>query len=67
MSTVEEIKHAIQQLSASERGEIARFINGWEDDAWDRQMKADAQAGKLDRLIAQADADIEAGNLREFP
>lgn len=67
MSTVEEIKHAIEKLSDRDRSEIARFVNGWEDDAWDRQMKADAAAGKFDRLIAEADAEIESGNLREFP
>lgn len=67
MSTVEEIKAAIEKLSDAQRSEIARFVNGWEDDDWDRQMKADAETGKLDHLLAQVDADIKAGNLREYP
>lgn len=36
----------------------------WTDDEWDRQMRADAADGKLDKLIAEADADIAAGRTR---
>jgi hypothetical protein len=66
MSTVEEIKAAIDHLSPPERARLESLL-AQEDDAWDRQMAADAKAGKLNRLIAEADADIEAGRLREFP
>lgn len=66
MSTVEEIKAAIEKLSASERAELEALLHR-EDDAWDRQMTADAKAGKFNKLIAEVDADIESGNLREFP
>jgi hypothetical protein len=66
MSTVEEIKEAIDKLSPAERARLEELLHP-DDDAWDRQMRADAKAGKLDRLIAEADADIKAGNLREFP
>jgi hypothetical protein len=38
-----------------------------EEDEWDRQMKAYADSGKLDRLIAKVDENIEAGRLRELP
>ncbi len=66
MSTVEEIKLAIEKLSPSERAELEALLDR-EDDEWDRQMIADAKAGKLDKLIAKVDADIDAGNLREMP
>jgi len=66
MSTVEEIKAAIEKLSPSERAELDALLDR-ENDAWDRQMTADAKAGKLDRLIAKVDANIASGNLREFP
>ena len=52
MTTVEEIKAAIGKLSPAEHAELDAFLQQ-ADDAWDRQMAADAQAGKLDRLIAQ--------------
>ena len=67
MSTVAEIKAAISCLSLEERAEVARCLHEWEDDAWDRQMQQDLAAGKLDRLLAKVDADIEAGKLRDLP
>jgi hypothetical protein len=66
MSTLEEIKVAIEKLSPAQRAELDAYLQQ-ADDAWDRQIAADAQAGKLDRLIAQVDANIDSGNLREFP
>ena len=66
MSTLEEIKVAIEGLTPAQRAELEEFLQRT-DDAWDRQMAADAQAGKFDRLIAQVDANIDSGNLREFP
>jgi hypothetical protein len=67
MSTVEEIKSAIERLTLSERAELMAWWNGGEDDDRDRQMKADAAAGKLDHVIAQAREDQRAGRLRDFP
>lgn len=67
MSTVEEIKAAIGNLSLSERAEIASFVNGWTDDAWDEQIKRDFDAGKLDALLKEVDAEIDAGRVEEGP
>jgi hypothetical protein len=67
MTTVQEIKAAIDRLSFEERAEIAKHLHGWADDDWDRQMMADAKAGKLDRLLKQVDANMESGNQRELP
>jgi len=67
MSTVEEIKAAIGQLSLSERAEVARFVHGWTDDAWDEQIKRDFDGGKLDALLKQVEDDISAGRLEDGP
>jgi hypothetical protein len=67
MSTVEEIESAIERLTLSQRAELMAWLHGWDDDDWDRQMKADAAAGKFDRLIAQVREDQRAGRLRDFP
>jgi hypothetical protein len=56
VSTVEEIKQAIGKLSLEERAEITAELCGWTDDDWDRQMKADAAAGKFNPLNREADA-----------
>lgn len=50
MSTVQEIKQAIERLSTEERAALVAELCGWTDDAWDRQMKADAKAGKFTAL-----------------
>jgi len=67
MSTVAEIKQAIDQLSPQERAELEALLHPRIDDDWDNEMKTDAAAGKFDELIANAEAEREAGVLREFP
>ena len=68
MSTVAEIKEAIDKLSPRERCELNVLLRGWEEDDWDRQMTSDAEpGGKLDKLRRAADADAKAGRLRDFP
>ena len=61
MSTVAEIRDAIAELSLEERAELIAELCGWEDDEWDRQMKADAAAGKFDRMNQEALEDLRAG------
>lgn len=67
MSTVEEIKSAIEQLSLEQRSQLARWMNGWEDDDWDKQIAADFDAGKLDKLLEEVDEDVRAGRIRDLP
>ncbi|NQU10271.1 hypothetical protein HQ590_05750 [bacterium] len=67
MSTLEEIKQAVSHLTLAERAEFAKWFNGWEDDDWDKEMQADARAGKLDSLLAEVDADIRSGTLTDMP
>jgi len=67
MSTVDEIKAAIEKLSEKERREIARFASGWADDEWDRQIQRDFDSGRLDALLKEVDDDIAEGRLEEGP
>ena len=66
MNAVEEIKTAIDRLSFSQRAELERLLHGWTDDEWDRQIAQDAAAGRLDRALAEVDAEIDAGQLRDI-
>jgi hypothetical protein len=61
VSTVAEIKAAIDKLSLEERCELEALLHPREDDEWDRQMKQDAAAGKFDALNREADAAHAAG------
>jgi hypothetical protein len=63
MSTVAEIKAAIPSLTPAEREDVARYLQEWTDEHWDRQMAGDAEpGGKLHQLREQAEAEAEAGD-----
>ena len=61
MSTVAEIREAIEKLSFEERAALMSELMGFEDDDWDRQMKADAAAGKFDAMNRQTIEHLNAG------
>ena len=63
--SVAEILQELPKLSVAERDEVRRRLAELEDDAWDRQIEADANAGKLDKLWAEALDDIKAGRTKD--
>jgi hypothetical protein len=65
--SVQEIKEAVQHLTVEERAEVAACLHSWKDDEWDEKMKRDLDAGKLDKIVAQVDADIAANKTRGMP
>jgi hypothetical protein len=66
VSTVAEIKRAIDQLSPQEYCELMSALHDFEDDDWDRKMKADARAGRFSAMNLRADGDYEAGRIRRL-
>ena len=68
MSTVAEIKAAIDQLSPQERCELESLLHPWEEDDWDRRMAADAEmGGKLHEMMSVSRTDAQAGKVMDFP
>lgn len=68
MSTVAEIITAVKHLNEEEKDEFLEKLREIEfEDGWDRQMEADAKAGKLDFLLREADDAIRTDTLREWP
>ncbi|HKO55404.1 MAG TPA: hypothetical protein VJ276_05960 [Thermoanaerobaculia bacterium] len=61
MTKVEAIEEQIKSLSDSELAELRDWLLEHDWTAWDRQIEADAQAGKLDKLFENARADHAAG------
>lgn len=59
-----EILEELPKLTVAERDEIRRRLEELQDDAWDRQIEADANAGKLDKLWTEAVEDINAGRTK---
>lgn len=60
MATVKEIEESALSLSADELAVFRSWFARFEADAWDRQIEADATAGRLDTLGAEALEDLRA-------
>ena len=65
--SIAEIKEAIAKLSPQEYCELMAELHPYPDDEWDKQMKADAAAGKFDKMNRRADAEHKAGQTEEWP
>ncbi len=66
MSSVEEIQSAIVSLAPEEYARLREWFIERDWEQWDQQIEADAQAGKLDFLIAEAMAEKAQGQLRNL-
>jgi hypothetical protein len=66
MSTVTEIKEAIDRLAPHEYCELMSVLHPFENDDWDRQMQTDAAAGKFAAMNERAEQDYAAGQTRSL-
>lgn len=65
MSSVVEIIEAVKKLNEEEKGLFLEQLATVDfDDAWDRQIEADAKAGRLDFLWEEAKRDLAEGRTR---
>lgn len=60
----QEVKQTIAQFSPAQMEEIARWLEELRADQWDKQIEADANAGRFDALIEQAKAEAAAGHTK---
>ena len=59
--SVQEIERAITQLPPSELTELMTWLEHHYHEKWDEQIEDDLDAGRLDSLINQAEAEYQAG------
>ncbi|MCI2430766.1 hypothetical protein LM602_00815 [Candidatus Acetothermia bacterium] len=64
MSEVERIESRIKNLSPEELAKLRAWFAEFDAEVWDRQIEADAKAGKLNQLIEQSLAEHHAGKSR---
>ncbi|MBZ9873011.1 hypothetical protein LB542_19370 [Mesorhizobium sp. BR1-1-9] len=64
MTKLEQIEKSVSELSREELKAFAAWFEALQADRWDRQIEADAKAGRLDKLAEQALADHRAGRTR---
>ena len=57
MPDIKALEAAIEALPPSALAEFRRWFADFDSAAWDRQLEADASAGKLDALLAEAEED----------
>ena len=67
MSKVEQIESEIAELSPAEARQVAKWLEELLADEWDRQIAADAKAGKLDRFIDEALEEHRQGKPTPLP
>jgi hypothetical protein len=66
MSRIEDIQTAVEQLSPEEFARFREWFEEFEARLFDEQIERDLKAGKLDKLLAEARANHEAGLGEEF-
>ncbi|MCL1471620.1 hypothetical protein [Argonema antarcticum] len=66
MNALPEIEAAIKQLPENDVRQLAEWIQKYLNEKWDRQIEEDLAAGKLDAVIAKAEAEIAANNATDL-
>jgi len=66
MRTIEEIENAIRCLSAEDLSAFRSWFVEFDGDQWDRQIKEDVKAGRLDEMAEQALRDLREGRCTDL-
>ncbi len=66
MSEVQDLERRVQGLSPEDLSEFRAWFLEYDWELWDRQIEADLNSGKLEKLVAEARADFQAGKAREL-
>jgi hypothetical protein len=64
MTTVAEISGAVKRLPKKDLARFRKWFAEYDATVWDRQLASDAQTGKLDALIREAQRDHRAGRTK---
>jgi len=64
MGAVEKLELLVKSLSPEELAKFREWFAEFDAQIWDRQIEADAAAGKLDRLIEESMAEHRANKSR---
>jgi hypothetical protein len=58
MPCVEKIEQSVKELAGDELVQFREWFAEYDAAKWDEQIASDAEAGRLDKLIDQAKADL---------
>lgn len=66
MSRLDLLEREIKSLSQTELAEFERWFEEYRADLWDKQIEADVQAGKLDKLADEAIAQFQQEKFKKL-
>ncbi|OFW07807.1 MAG: hypothetical protein A3G20_03215 [Acidobacteria bacterium RIFCSPLOWO2_12_FULL_59_11] len=66
MSNVENIETRIKELSPEELTAFREWFIKFDAEAWDREIEADSQEGRLDFLVGEAREEKAKGTLKDL-
>ena len=66
MTKIQRLESEVKSLSAQELAAFRAWYEKFDAENWDKQIEADAEAGKLDKLAAQAIADYNTGKAKSI-
>jgi hypothetical protein len=66
MTKLEQIQSSIEKLSPEEIAKLREWLDELDARLFDERIERDAKAGKLDKLAAEARANLKAGRGEEF-
>lgn len=66
MNALEHLEQQVLQLSSEDLEKFRAWFLELDHQLWDKEIEADFRAGKLDRLINEARAELKAGKTREL-
>ena len=66
MLTIKELQQAVSNLPREELARFREWFDEFDAIAWDKQLKADAKAGKLNKIADSAISDYHAGKAKEL-
>ena len=67
MRSVEEIESEIAKLAPAEVRQVAKWLEEYAAELWDKQIEKDAAAGRLDRFIEESLDEHRQGKTRPLP
>ena len=60
--SISEIEQAITELSPEDLARLRAWFDEYYAEVWDKQIEDDVKAGRLDKLILEANEEYEAGS-----
>ena len=66
MPDVKALEDAVKALKPQDLAEFRSWFAEFDLEVWDKQLESDAESGRLDALLAEAEEDYKSGQRREL-